>query len=124
MTYRYYWIRSLLILMICLNLSAITVAIESANAATASWTAVSDPELQGYKLYRAPGACSNPGAFATIQTYGLVTSGPVPNPTANGIYCHRLTAFNAAGESPFSNTAELKYVTNPPLAPQGLTVTP
>jgi hypothetical protein len=118
------WIRNLLILVMCLNLSVIIAAIESANAATASWTAVNDPELQGYKLYRAPGTCAAPGAFATIQTYGLVTSGPVPNPTTNGTYCHRLTAFNAAGESPFSNTAELKYVTNPPLAPQGLTVTP
>ena len=124
MTSRYRRIRRLLILVICLNLSVIIAAIGSVYATTASWTAVSDPELQGYKLYRAPGTCAAPGAFATVQTYGLVTSGPVPNPTANGIYCHRLTAFNAAGESPFSNTAELKYVTNPPLAPQGLTVTP
>lgn len=124
MTYRRQLIRNLLILVMCLNLSVIIAATGNANAATASWTAVSDPELQGYKLYRAPGACANPGAFATVQTYGLVTSGSVPNPTTNGTYCHRLTAFNAAGESPFSNTAELKYVTNPPLAPQGLTVTP
>ena len=91
-------------------------------AATASWDAVSDPELQGYRLYRAPGSCANPGAFATVQTYGAVTSGAIPNPSANGTYCHRLTAFNAAGESPFSNTAEFKYVVVPPGAPQNLTV--
>lgn len=111
-------------LALCLSLNAITAGIENVFAATASWTAVSDPELHGYKLYRAPGTCAAPGAFATVQTYGLVTSGPVPNPATNGTYCHRLTAFNAAGESPFSNTVEFKYVTNPPLAPQGLTVTP
>ncbi len=93
-------------------------------AATASWTAGSDPELQGYKLYRAPGTCANPGAFATVNTYGVVTTGAITNPASNGTYCHRLTAFNAAGESPFSNSVEFKYVVNPPLAPQGLTVTP
>lgn len=91
-------------------------------AATASWDAVTDPDLQGYRLYRAPGPCANPGAFATIDTYGVVTTGPVTNPTTNGTYCHKLTAFNAAGESPFSNTVELKYTVNPPAAPQNLTV--
>lgn len=93
-------------------------------SATASWDAVADPELQGYKLYRAPGACANPGAFATVQTYGLVTNGAVPNPATNGTYCHKLTAFNGAGESPFSNTAELKYTVNPPPAPKNFGVTP
>jgi hypothetical protein len=91
-------------------------------AATASWDAVADPELQGYRLYRAPGPCSNPGAFATVNTYGVVTTGTVTNPSANGTYCHRLTAFNPAGESPFSNTVELKYVVVPPVAPQNLIV--
>lgn len=110
----------------CVLLAVIIVAMWSGSvfAATASWTAVSDPELQGYKLYRAPGTCATPGAFATVQTYGVVTSGAIPNPATNGTYCHRLTAFNPAGESPFSNTTEFKYVVNPPLAPQGLTVTP
>lgn len=91
-------------------------------AATASWDAVVDPELQGYRLYRAPGTCTAPGAFATVGTYGVVTTGAVTNPATNGTYCHRLTAFNAAGESPFSNTVELKYVVNPPAAPQNLSV--
>lgn len=93
-------------------------------AATADWTAVTDPSLQGYRLYRAPGPCANPGAFATIQTYGVVTTGTVPNPATNGTYCHKLTAFNAAGESPFSNTSELTYTVNPPLAPQNFSVRP
>lgn len=93
-------------------------------ATTASWDAVNDPDLQGYKLYRAPGPCSNPGAFATVNIYGVVTNGPVTNPTANGVYCHKLTAFNPAGESLFSNTVELKYILNPPLAPQNFSVKP
>lgn len=117
-------LNSLVCLLLCLSLNVTIVAIGSVYATTASWTAVNDPEVQGYKLYRAPGTCVTPGAFATIQTYGLVTSGPVPNPSSNGTFCHRLTAFNAAGESPFSNTVEFKYVVVPPTAPQGLTVQP
>lgn len=93
-------------------------------AATASWDAVADPDLQGYNLYRAPGVCASPGAFAKVQTYGVVTSGAIPNPSANGDYCHRITAFNQAGESVFSNTAGFKYVVNPPVAPQNLSVKP
>lgn len=93
-------------------------------AATASWDAVVDAELQGYKLYRAPGPCTNPGAFATVQTYGVVTNGAVPNPATNGTYCHKLTAVNPAGESLFSNTSEFKYVVNPPPAPANFSVKP
>ena len=93
-------------------------------AATASWDAVVDPDLQGYNLYRAPGSCATPGPFAKVNTYGLVTSGPVSNPTVNGTYCHKITAFNPAGESLFSNTVELKYVLFPPAAPQNLSVKP
>lgn len=94
----------------------------SVFAATASWDAVVDSELQGYHLYRAPGSCANPGPFSKINSYGLVTSGAVSNPAANGTFCHRLTAFNAAGESPFSNTTEFKYLVNPPPAPHNLSV--
>lgn len=95
-----------------------------AFAATATWDAVVDADLQGYNLYRAPGACATPGAFAKVQTYGTVTTGPIPNPSTNGTYCHKITAFNPAGESIFSNTAEFKYVVNPPVAPQNLAVKP
>lgn len=91
-------------------------------AATASWIAVVGADVQGYNLYRAPGACAAPGEFIKVQSYGLVTTGSVPNPTTNGIYCHKLTAFNQAGESPFSNAVEFRYVVHPPRPPQNLTI--
>ncbi len=110
--------RFLLILIISILTSS------SAFAATAAWDAVVDADLQGYNLYRAPGACATPGAFAKVQTYGTVTTGAIPNPSTNGTYCHKITAFNPAGESIFSNTAEFKYVVLPPNAPQNLSVKP
>lgn len=112
--------RSVLTVSLCLSLAVPIAGIGSVFAATASWTSVA--EAEGYRLYRAPGACATPGAFATVQAYGLVTSGAVPNPTANGTYCHRLTAFNAVGESPFSNSVDFHYTVTPPVAPQNLSV--
>lgn len=97
-------------------------AATSAWAATASWTG--SAEADGYRLYRAAGTCAAPGPFTLIETYGAVTQGPVQNPTSNGVYCYRLTAYNFAGESAVSNAVELRSIVNPPLAPQNLTVTP
>jgi hypothetical protein len=107
----------------CVVIIAALAVASPSWAATATWDAV--PEADGYKLYRAPGTCANPGAFATVNTYGLVTTGAITNPTTNGTYCHKLTAFNAAGESPFSNTAEFRYTVVPPtVAPQNFGVKP
>lgn len=88
-------------------------------AATASWDAVADSELQGYKLYRAPGSCDNHGYFEFVNLYGVTTSGPVTDPSDSGTYCHYLTAFNAGGESTISNLVEFVYtvVPTPPQCP-------
>ena len=115
--------RTIWIVLVLVSLSS---GISSAWAATASWNANTEADLSGYNLYRAPGSCAAPGAFAKTDTYAkTAVSGSVTNPTSDGIYCFRLTAFDAANnESPFSTSVEVPLNVVPPAAPTGLVVKP
>ncbi len=107
-------------------------ACPSAEAATATWQNAPDTDLAGVNIYRAPGACATPGAFAKIDTVTKPATGPMPtsevlpNPPADGKYCHRATSFDTANNEStvFSNTAEFEYNVVPPGAPSQLNVKP
>ena len=104
----------------------------SAVAATATWVNAPDADLDGVNIYRAPGTCATQGAFSKIDTVRkpvgapMPTSDVLPNPTADGVYCHKLTSFDTAGNesTAFSNTAEFTYNVVPPPAPTQFSVKP
>lgn len=111
----------ILLLLLCLLLWPVGVW-----AATAAWQANTEADLAGYHLYRAVGSCADPGAFALVNTYEkTAVNGVIVNPPNDGLYCHKLTAFDtSSNESLFSNSVEFTYNVIPPQAPQGLTVAP
>lgn len=76
----------------------------------------------GIKVERRIGS----GGYIEIQQLGVVTSytDTIAGDAGNTTYCYRVRAFNAAGDSPYSNEACLTtpVIIVPPTAPMGVTV--
>lgn len=101
--------RSLNLLRLTLALVLLSVIPQSVEAVTVGWDTTTDSTIQGYRLYRAEGTCFIHGNFSLSNSYGLVTGGVVTNPATSGTYCHFVTAYNTAGESPASTMIEYTY---------------
>ncbi|MBI4848707.1 MAG: fibronectin type III domain-containing protein [Nitrospirae bacterium] len=79
--------------------------VSSTNSSiTISWTDNASNE-QGFTIQRAPNVRNRPGAWATIATVGINTTTYTDNGlTSNTRYWYRIRAFNADGNSAYSNT--------------------
>jgi hypothetical protein len=113
---RYLLIVSTLLLSLSSTAFAATVTLSVSPNTETDWA--------NDKLYRAPGACALPGAFATVVTVPKTAVASFTDTVlVDGTYCYKITAIDTAGnESLFSNTAEAVVNTVPPVAPIGLTI--
>ena len=101
-----------------------------AGSATLTWTANTESDLAGYKVYRGNGVCSvgplsplmvsgNPVTLGKVTTYIDTTV-----PSFDGDLCYEITAFDTSNnESLHSNRVTKVINVIPPVPPLGLTVT-
>jgi hypothetical protein len=85
--------------------SSLAAVAASASQINLSWTDNANNE-QGFRVERAPDSGGNPGTFAQIATTGEgVTTYADTGRTASTKYHYRVRAYNAVGNSAYSNTS-------------------
>ena len=90
-----------------------------AAKATLEWTDMSTNE-EGFKVQRAAALCSGTPAFAPLAQVGVNVATYVDQTVLEGAsYCYRVNAYNQAGESPWSNSAEITIAYTIPIPPTG-----
>lgn len=103
-----------------------------AGTANLTWTANTEPDLAGYKLYRGNGVCAvgplQPLVGGVLIPKPAISFSDTTVPNFDGNLCYELTAVDTAGnESPHSIRASKVVNLVPPAAPldlQLVTVTP
>ena len=101
-----------------------------AGSATLTWTANTESDLAGYKVYRGNGVCSvgpllplmvsgNPVSLGKVTTYTDPTV-----PSFDGDLCYEITAFDISNNESLHSLRVTKVINViPPVPPVGLTVT-
>ncbi|HUI06102.1 MAG TPA: endonuclease/exonuclease/phosphatase family protein, partial [Verrucomicrobiae bacterium] len=87
--------------------SSLAAAVDSPTSVGLSWQDTSIIET-GFKIERAPDSGGNPGTWSQIGTVGYgVTTYVDGGRTSNTIYWYRVRAYNASGNSAYSNVVSL-----------------
>lgn len=94
-----------------------------AETATLVWTN-NATNATGIDVERKGGLCASTNAFEILVSVGPAVATYVDTSIQPGFaYCYRVAAKNAAGKSPYSNTAELPPLAVAPAAPSLLGIT-
>ena len=118
-----YWKIVLGCLSLLLLSAGVSMPVYAADAIL-TWTANTEADLAGYKLYRANQNCTAQGPLALLAQVGKVaTYSDLNLPPLDGTMCWEITAFDTSGnESLRSNRVSKVLNTLPPVAPAGLNV--
>jgi hypothetical protein len=104
--------------------SSLTTKATSSSSIILGWKDNSNNE-EGFKIYRKEGACDSSNSWSLIATKGAnVKTHTNTGLTANTIYSYQVRAYNAAGNSSYSNCASSRTaLSGTPKAPTNLNAT-